>query len=217
MPPSASSHRPHPRYNGAVPQPVIPILTFSALPMNEAAIQALRTALEVSPDNVPLRQHLADTLLGLSRSAEAEQEYRKALAQAPDNDDLKLGLARAFLQQGKNGEALVIVEALLARPNTPAAGLRPSCPLAPAGRRGGAGRPAVSRGDRSGCHGRGDPELAAQLGDRRRGHARARFRKAGSRSAWEQPAGAGRGRGRTPRGQPSRTSAAWMRSRTRSA
>jgi SpoVK/Ycf46/Vps4 family AAA+-type ATPase len=88
--------------------------------MSDAAIQAIRKALEVSPDNVPLRQHLADTLLGLSRPAEAEQEYRKALAMAPDDDALKLGLARAFLQQGKHGESLVIVEALLRRPDTPA-------------------------------------------------------------------------------------------------
>ena len=89
--------------------------------MNDQAIQALREALRVSPDNLPLRQHLADTLLGLARFAEAEQEYRHALALAPDNQTVKLGLARAFYQQNKNTPALVIVEDLLKQPNAAAA------------------------------------------------------------------------------------------------
>ena len=89
--------------------------------MNDQTIQALRQALELSPDNLPLRQHLADTLMGFARFAEAEQEYRLALSRAPDNQGIKLGLARAFYQQGKNSPALVIVEDLLRLPNTPAA------------------------------------------------------------------------------------------------
>ncbi len=85
---------------------------------NDAAIQALRTALEHSPDNVPLRQHLADVLLELGRADEAEQEYRRALSLAPDGLPIKLGLAQAYYQQGKNTPALVVVEDLLriARP-----------------------------------------------------------------------------------------------------
>jgi tetratricopeptide (TPR) repeat protein len=58
---------------------------------SEATIQALRDALRVSPDNLPLRQHLAETLLGLGRIEEAEQEYRQALASASDDDALKVG------------------------------------------------------------------------------------------------------------------------------
>ena len=85
-----------------------------------AAVQALRTALEHSPDNVPLRQHLADVLLGLNRVDEAEQEYRRALAQAPDSAPLKLGLAHAYYQQGKNTPALVVVEDLLRADRPPA-------------------------------------------------------------------------------------------------
>jgi transitional endoplasmic reticulum ATPase len=38
----------------------------------EATVQALRDALRISPDNLPLRQHLAETLLGLGRFDEAE-------------------------------------------------------------------------------------------------------------------------------------------------
>src|SRR5262245_50991626 len=39
-------------------------------PMNDQAIAALREALRVSPDNLPLRRHLAETLMGLARYAE---------------------------------------------------------------------------------------------------------------------------------------------------
>jgi AAA+ superfamily predicted ATPase len=151
--------------------------------MNDAAIQAIRKAIEVSPDNVPLRQHLADTLLSISRPAEAEQEYRKALALAPDNEALKLGLARAFLQQGKNGEALVIVEALLRLPDTPArAYVLHARLLLRAGE--------VERAVRQYKEGVGldgaaaDPELAAQLGigaDESRGE----VSEGKVRSSWE--------------------------------
>ncbi len=46
---------------------------------SEETVNALRAALSVSPDNIPLRQHLAATLLGLGRYADAESEYRQAL------------------------------------------------------------------------------------------------------------------------------------------
>ena len=88
--------------------------------MSEQTIRAIREAVSVSPENVPLRAHLAETLMGLARYAEAEQEFRQALALAPEDPALKVGLARAFYQQGKNGQALVIVEALLKQPRTPA-------------------------------------------------------------------------------------------------
>jgi transitional endoplasmic reticulum ATPase len=89
--------------------------------VNNDAINALREALSVSPDNVPLRLHLGETLLALARYAEAAQEYRQALALAPDHVGLKLGLARAFFQDGKPSQALVIVEDLLKRSDAPAA------------------------------------------------------------------------------------------------
>jgi transitional endoplasmic reticulum ATPase len=86
----------------------------------EDAIRNLREALKVSPDNLPLRQHLAETLLGLGRHEEAEREYKQALSLAPANSALKLGLASAFFQQGKNSAAIVIVEELIRTPDTPA-------------------------------------------------------------------------------------------------
>ena len=63
--------------------------------------QELREALKHSPDNLPLRLHLAETLMGFARFEEAEKEYRLAAAASGDAS-CKLGLANAFYQQGKN-------------------------------------------------------------------------------------------------------------------
>jgi len=84
------------------------------------ALQGLREALRVSPNNIALRQHLADLLLSRAQPEEAEKEYREALALAPNSLPLKLGLARAFYQQGKQSHALVIVEDLVKNPQAPA-------------------------------------------------------------------------------------------------
>jgi transitional endoplasmic reticulum ATPase len=85
------------------------------------AVASLREALKVSPNNLPLREHLANTLLSLGRAEEAEQEFRQALALSPDHAKLKTGLARAFAQQGKNSEALAVLESLIKLPNCPPA------------------------------------------------------------------------------------------------
>ncbi len=87
---------------------------------DDASIDALRAALKVSPENVPLREHLAETLIRLGRPEEAEWEYREALALAPRQAGLKLGLARAFFQQGKDSHAMVVVEELVKGAETPA-------------------------------------------------------------------------------------------------
>jgi len=89
-------------------------------PSGDDALQALREALRLSPNNNALRQHLADMLLGQGRPEEAEKEYREAVALAPNSLPLKLGLARAFYQQGKQNHALVIIEDLVKNPNAPA-------------------------------------------------------------------------------------------------
>ncbi len=83
-------------------------------------LRALREALRFSPENIPLRQHLADTLLSQGQPEAAEQEYCQALALAPEDSTLKLGLARAFYQQGKDSQALVIVENLVQQSDSPA-------------------------------------------------------------------------------------------------
>jgi len=87
---------------------------------DEEAIRHLREAVRLSPDNIPIRQHLADTLAGQGMLAEAEKEYRDALALSPQNKNLKMGLAKIFFQQGKNSESLVLVEDLVKSPEPPA-------------------------------------------------------------------------------------------------
>src|SRR5688572_22058352 len=90
------------------------------MPHGDEAVDALREALKLSPDNLPLRLHLADTLAGFGRYDDAEKEYRQALSLAPGDVRPKLGLATSFYQQGKNSAALVIVEDLVKAPETPA-------------------------------------------------------------------------------------------------
>ncbi|BAZ38270.1 cell division control protein CDC48 homolog [Calothrix sp. NIES-4101] len=86
---------------------------------SQETVRALREALKFSPNNVPLRQHLAEMLLSVGQFDEAEQEYRQALALKPEESELKLGLAKAFYQQGKHSQALVIVEDFVKRSDCP--------------------------------------------------------------------------------------------------
>jgi transitional endoplasmic reticulum ATPase len=82
-------------------------------------LESLREALRHSPENVPLRTHLAKALAGLGRFEEAEQEFREALSLAPDDSAVKFGLAECYFQQGKRSQSLVIVESLVGGRDTP--------------------------------------------------------------------------------------------------
>lgn len=86
---------------------------------SDEALAALREALQLSPDNVPLRLHLAETLLGFGRPEEAEKEYRRGLTVVPGEVRFKVGLANAYYQQGKNSAAMVVVEELIKQPDAP--------------------------------------------------------------------------------------------------
>jgi tetratricopeptide (TPR) repeat protein len=86
-------------------------------------VRQLREALAVSPDNLPLRQALAESLLAAGLAAEAVGEYRAALAASPDHAGFKLGLARAFHAAGKASQALVVAEDLAKLPDPPARAL----------------------------------------------------------------------------------------------
>lgn len=83
-------------------------------------LAALREALAVSPDNLPLRLHLAQAYCGLGRLEEAEKEFRAALTRFPEYLPFKVGLAQTYFQQSKNGPSLVIVEDLCKLTDTPA-------------------------------------------------------------------------------------------------
>jgi AAA+ superfamily predicted ATPase len=75
-------------------------------------VRALREALKFSPDNAPLRRHLAEVLLGFGRAEEAERELREAIATAPSDHALKVLLARVYFQLGRASHAVVILDDL---------------------------------------------------------------------------------------------------------
>ncbi|QOV88375.1 ATP-binding protein [Humisphaera borealis] len=83
-------------------------------------IKSLREALKHSPDNLPLRLHLGESLMGLGRYEEAEWEYKAAIEAAPHDARCKLGLADAYFKGGKGSPAMVVVEELIKLPNPPA-------------------------------------------------------------------------------------------------
>jgi len=128
-------------------------------------IRALREAVALSPENPPLRQALADALLAAGFIPEAVREYRAGLALAPDHPALRFGLARAFQADGKSGQALVVVEDLVGRPDAPPrAFVLHARLLAAAGEIG----PAVEQYKRGVARdpAAADPEFAARLGIR---------------------------------------------------
>lgn len=87
------------------------------MPASDDTIEALRGAVKISPENLPLRRALAETLASFGRLDEAEREYRTALSMAPQDASIKLGLAGVYFQQEKNSHAMVIVEELLKTPH----------------------------------------------------------------------------------------------------
>jgi len=84
------------------------------IPLDPSAIQPLLEALAFSPDNLPLRKHVASLLLQANRLPEAEDLYRTGLRQAPTDTDLQLGLAETYAGLNKMSAAFVVVEELLA-------------------------------------------------------------------------------------------------------
>ncbi|MGW0191812.1 AAA family ATPase [Nonomuraea sp. NPDC003201] len=86
---------------------------------DDAGLQALREAARLSPDNLPLRRHLAEQLLTKGYLADAEAEFRAALLLAPKDPDISAGLAEAFVRQSAHGAALSALEPFLASPGYP--------------------------------------------------------------------------------------------------
>lgn len=80
----------------------------------ELQLQALVESLNVSPENVPLRRLVADTLLKLGRYDEAEQHARIGLQHDSNDPGSKFILAQAYHHQGKLSLGLVLVEDVLA-------------------------------------------------------------------------------------------------------
>ena len=80
--------------------------------MDENTINSLREALKFSPDNIPLRHHLAEILVQANRLPEAEAEYLELMKLAPD-DKTKTGLATVYFKQEAYSKCNVILEAVI--------------------------------------------------------------------------------------------------------
>ena len=80
--------------------------------MDDNIINSLKEALKFSPGNIPLKKHLAETLLKASRLDEAEKEYKELLA-ITDTNELKTSLAKVFYLKGEYSQCNVILEELI--------------------------------------------------------------------------------------------------------
>ena len=76
------------------------------------SIKALRDALAVTPDNVPLRRHLAESLLKFAAYDDAVEVYKEGLRLEAAEPTLELGLAEAFTKAGRDNEALALLEGM---------------------------------------------------------------------------------------------------------
>ena len=90
---------------------------------DEKTIQGLQQAVQLSPENIPLRMLLADAYSRTHRYDDAEFELREALKHDPVDRNLRLALAQCFFDNAKNSEALVLVESLLDDDEWPAASI----------------------------------------------------------------------------------------------
>ncbi|MDO1451908.1 AAA family ATPase [Rhodocytophaga aerolata] len=80
--------------------------------MDDNSIKNLREALLFSPDNIPLKQHLAEMLLKANRFDEAETEYAQLVKLAPTKKS-KTGLAQTFFLKGEYSKCNVILEEII--------------------------------------------------------------------------------------------------------
>ncbi len=83
--------------------------------MKNKDIEALKEALQNSPDNLPLRIMLGDKYFHLNQIEEAESEYQVVLEYDKNNIRAKEGLAEIYFRRGRYSGVIVIVEELIAR------------------------------------------------------------------------------------------------------
>jgi transitional endoplasmic reticulum ATPase len=91
--------------------------------MADPAIDSLRAALGIAPEDVTLHVLLAERLAGRGDVAAAIEEYRAAVRLSPHDRPLRLALARAFLVAERYAAAEVVADELLGEDATLAAAL----------------------------------------------------------------------------------------------
>ncbi|MBK8039408.1 MAG: AAA family ATPase [Verrucomicrobiaceae bacterium] len=77
-------------------------------------LDALRLALQHSPDNIPLLLLYAEGCLEDGLMEDAEQSFQRILKDDPGHAEARLGLARVALGQGKTSQAAVRAEQVIA-------------------------------------------------------------------------------------------------------
>ncbi len=80
--------------------------------MANKTIQGLIEALNVSPDNVPLRLHVAELLLDDKSYTEAAEQFQEVLKRSYGNSRAQLGLANCYYNTDKYSAAIIIYEQL---------------------------------------------------------------------------------------------------------
>lgn len=80
--------------------------------MNDDLINNLKEALKHSPNNIPLKQQLADLLLQANHLNEAEKEYTELASMSADEHP-KIGLATVFYQRAEYSKCNVLLEGLI--------------------------------------------------------------------------------------------------------
>lgn len=83
-------------------------------------LDALRLALQHSPDNIPLLMLFAEACLEDGLLEEAEQAFQSVLSNDPAHAEARLGVARLALLQGKTSQAAVRAEQIIS--DTPSCG-----------------------------------------------------------------------------------------------
>ena len=81
--------------------------------MQDDLISSLQEALQLSPENVPLRLTLAEAFLMNDRGGEAETEFKMVLEKQPENLQAKTGLSKVYFQQEKYSTVIVILEEII--------------------------------------------------------------------------------------------------------
>lgn len=83
----------------------------------EKNIAALLEALKFSPDNIPLKKHLAELLLQAGRTEEAVRFFKEIIAQTGDADAM-ISLGRAYYEREEFREAAIVLEQALSKKQT---------------------------------------------------------------------------------------------------
>jgi tetratricopeptide (TPR) repeat protein len=75
-----------------------------------AAFSGLERALQENDDNLDLSLAMADILMDLKQTNKAEEFYKRALGEDDENITALVGLSEIYRQQGKNKEAIELLE-----------------------------------------------------------------------------------------------------------